>query len=296
MSDPLGFWVTFVFSGGVSFCGGWWTIRRWSQVRHLQDTPTSKIRSAAQGYVELNGHLLALQSGVLRGPLTSKACVWWSYRIEQRVQRDKTSTWHEVESGTSTDWLLLQDSTGQCLIDPAGAEVFSRTQEVWGGNLRHPLRAAPRGFLGWLKSGTYRYTERRLEEGECLFAIGEFETSNMAAKAFNESQASGEVIREWKQDFAGLLHRFDGNRNGQLDEYEWLRVQQAAKLEARERQRKLLSAPDWSRLRKPELAQPFVLSSISKQQTITRLWRQSLLGAAFCMAGFLACVWLLKNI
>ena len=33
----------------------WYTIKAWARNRAIEDTPTSRIRSAAQGYVELNG-------------------------------------------------------------------------------------------------------------------------------------------------------------------------------------------------------------------------------------------------
>src|SRR5690606_26803908 len=70
--DPLGLLIALGFSLGACLGGGWWCLRRWSQARHLLDTPTSKIRSAAQGYVELYGVLEALPGASVQGPLTGK--------------------------------------------------------------------------------------------------------------------------------------------------------------------------------------------------------------------------------
>src|SRR5690606_16652826 len=96
--------------------------RQLRRARLIEDTPTSRIRSAPQGYVELTGFAreVAAADTPLRGPLTGKPCVWFRYRIE-RYQRGKRSGWHPVESGASAQWFELDDGSGRCWIDPAGA-------------------------------------------------------------------------------------------------------------------------------------------------------------------------------
>ncbi len=279
--------VFFALAIGACALGGWWSLRCWSQARHLLDTPSSKIRSAAQGYVELAGLLSAADHSVF-GPLTGKPCLWWRYTIERYAKVGKTHRWQSVEDGSSEAWLRLSDSTGECLIDPRGAQVYPAKREVWEGRLRHPLRSVSHGVLDGLLGGRYRYTEERLHEGEYLYAIGEFQTQSPAARRFDGGKARGEVVREWKQDFAGLLRRFDGNLNGRLDEGEWQRVQVAAQMEARQRHRQAALRADWHRLYKPGEAQPFILSSKGKEGAVRHLRGQALLSALVCLAG--ACV------
>src|SRR5690554_6778645 len=90
-----------LFGGGVVLMlgGGWLSISRWSRIRHLLDTPTSRIRSAAQGYVELVGVLRSGPVENLSAPLTGEPCLWWRYRIEEYRSNGKRSSWSLVERG-----------------------------------------------------------------------------------------------------------------------------------------------------------------------------------------------------
>ena len=92
----------------------------------IGSTPTSRIASAAQGYVELAGRALPHPGGALRSRFTLLPCVWYQYTIEQREQDGK---WHRIESGRSDDSFLLDDGSGLCLIDPENAEVLPRRTE-----------------------------------------------------------------------------------------------------------------------------------------------------------------------
>jgi len=158
---------------GASFCvgGAVLCIGRWSRVRHLQDTPTSRIRSAAQGYTELVGVLGAASESPLFAPLTGEPCLWWRYCIEEYRASGKRSSWAVIERGESEGWLRLTDATGECLIDPRGAEVLPAWRRRWTGDRRHPRGGARGGLLQLLGMGSrYRYTEERLHAGEPLYA------------------------------------------------------------------------------------------------------------------------------
>ena len=275
-----------LFAGAVVACaaGGWNSVRCWSQARHLQDTPSSKIRSAAQGYVELAG-LLQSADQMQFGPLTGQPCLWWRYEIERYRTSGRSRRWQTLESGRSEAWLRLADSTGECLIDPRGAQVYPATRQVWEGTLRHPLRNASYGLLDGLFGGRYRYTEERLHVGEYLYAIGEFQTQSPVSQSLDGEQARGAVVREWKADFTGLLRRFDADGNGRLDDEEWRLVQLAARLEAEQRHRQAARQPDWHRLAKPGEAQPFILSSRGKDGAIRHLRRRALISVLVCLAA-----------
>lgn len=294
--DAGGLAMSLAFSLGAFLGGGWWCLKRFYEGRLLLDTPTSKIRSAAQGYVELYGVLHEPQHGLLSAPLTGKPCVWWRFRIEERSGSDKDKRWKVVESGASDQWLALGDGTGECLIDPRGAEVRPASRDVWHGNQRHPLRVESTGFFGSLfGGGDYRYTEERLELGGPLYAIGEFVTTGASQQGFDASRAEGAVIREWKSDFAGLLKRFDSNGDGQLDEAEWGRVRLAAQLEAEDRHRATSAAPAVNRMRRPGEARPFLLSSHGEDVLARTFFWQALGAGLVCIAGAVATVYLLRT-
>ena len=292
--DPFGFFFTLTFTLGACLGGAWWCLRGWSQARHLLDTPTSKIRSAAQGYVELYGVLEALPDTQLRGPLTGKPCLWWRFRIEEYRSSGKKRSWRVIESGASDAWLRLVDGTGECLIDPRGAEIRAAVREVWEGNLRHPLGPAKTGLFGFLTSGQrYRYSEERFHVGQPLYAIGDFRTRGAAQQGFDRHAAQGEVIREWKGDYVGLLRRFDSDGNGELDEQEWNRVRLAAQLEAEDRHRQKASEPARHQMAKPDERQPFILSNSGEDELARSFYWRAAGGAVLCVVGALATAWLL---
>lgn len=292
--DIQGQVVGLVCSVAVSAGGAWWFLQRFSQARHLLDTPTSKVRSAAQGYVEFYGVLKEGVAAQLLGPLTHTPCLWWRYKIEEYTSSGKKRSWRTLESGSSEALLQLDDSTGSCLIDPRGAQVRPVTREVWKGSLRHPLGAAKSGWRALFSDGErYRYTEERLHVGQPLYAIGDFRSSGGGRQGLDLPAAQGAVVREWKGDFAGLLQRFDSDRNGQLDEREWQRVQLAASLEAEDRHRRQSTQPVQHHLAKPREAQPFILSCAGEDELVRQFYWQAAGGAVLCVAGALATAWLL---
>lgn len=278
-----------LIGAGAVLClvGGWLWITRWSKVRHLTDTPTSRIRSAAQGYVELAGVLRNCPDlPPLNAPLTGKPCLWWRYRIEEYLSGDKRSSWRIIEQGASDRLLRLSDATGDCLVDPQGAEVLPARCDRWTGDLRHPRGVPAGGPLAWLTGNRqYRYVEERLHADEPLYAIGDFRTSGGGRLGLDLQTAQGQVVREWKEDYAGLLQRFDNNRDGQLDQSEWSRVRLAAGLEAQKRHRLASEKDPEHRLMRPGEGLPFVLSSHG-EEVLTRRYRwHAAGGAVLCLIG-----------
>lgn len=288
----------FLLVFAVGFCGGgaWWCIKRISDARHMLDTPTSKIRSAAQGYVEFYGVLQETPEAFLIAPLSGTPCLWWRIKVEESRSNGKNSTWSTVDSRTSEGWLRLADATGDCLIDPAGAEVRASIKKVWYGNSRYPMGGGSGGFLSFLSHDEkFRYTEERLEVGQPLYALGDFKTTGGGRQGLDLNAAQADVIREWKGDFAGLLQRFDSNSDGQLDDLEWNRVRLAAQLEAEDRHRQTSARPATNFLGRPGTSQPFMLSNAGEDELARALYWQAALGAVLCLLGALGINWLLQN-
>ena len=281
-------------SVAASAGGAWWFLRRFSQARHLLDTPTSKIRSAAQGYAEFYGVLHESTEAPQLAPLTNTPCLWWRYKIEEYSSDDQKRSWRTLESGSSEALLRLDDSTGSCLIDPRGAQVQPLTRDVWKGSLRHPLGAVRSGWQALFSSGErYRYTEERLHAGQPLYAIGDFRSSGGGRHGESQAASQGAIIREWKADFSGLLQRFDRDGNGQLDEQEWQRVQLAANLEAEDRHRRQSAQPVQHHLGKPSEAQPFILSCAGEDELVRQFYWQAAGGVLLCVVGAVAAAWIL---
>ncbi len=88
--------------------------------RLLLSTPTSKIRSAAPGLVEVNG--LAAGPYTMPAPITGKPCFLYHTAVWQE-RRDKKDGWEEVAAETLHLPFFIDDSTGQLLIEPLGADL-----------------------------------------------------------------------------------------------------------------------------------------------------------------------------
>ncbi len=277
--DSIGLTIALSVTGIASFASGLWSINNFKKARYVLDTPTSKIRSAAQGYVELYGQL-SEGAGVLTAPLSAQPCVWWSFRIEEQVRNDKDNTrWQRVESGSSSELLCLNDGTADCWIDPAGAQVIAKTRVVGYGAARRPRpEQFGKSVLGPMSRGVkrYRYTEQRLHAAESLYAIGDFFTLGGGHAEFD-------------------LQRFDQDQAGRLNEQEWQQVRSSARQLAEQLHRGRSIQPPQYYLRKPQEKQPFVLSSYAEKDIAKRFKRQALVGAFFCMLSALGGAYLINT-
>ncbi len=194
----------------VSFCAWAANYRRY---RQIHDLPTSKIASAAQGYVELFGRAEMIAGEAVRSKLSSQPCCWYSFQVEERTSDNK---WRTVDSGKSVEHFLLVDDTGQCVISPEGAEVLTCDYKSW-------------------EQGSHRYTECLLLPASILYAIGEFSTSTAnPVSARDERGDVSALLAEWKKDPTRLRERFDFDRDGRIDLKEW----ELARLQAQREVRK----------------------------------------------------------
>ena len=277
---PFLFWFGLVAVCGVAlFVIGF---RRLRHARLLEDMPTSRVRSAAQGYVEFHGHARLLPGPTIVSPLSAERCCWWEFQVEQRQKDDKGRTrWVTIEKKTSDELFLLDDGTGQCVVDPVGARVIPSLSRRWRGF--HPRPSAFPKKASWFDGGDYRYTERMVRFGAWLYTLGAFQTQT-AARDDDEMRDVSERMAEWKRDRRSLLHRFDTNRDGQIDLQEWEEARKTAIAEVRAEQVERSIQPDLHVLSAPGDRRPFILSTQNEHE-LTRGLRWSGIGGV--LAGIL---------
>jgi hypothetical protein len=279
----------------------WYAFKAWAKNRVLEDTPTSRVRSAAQGYVELSGHGVPPPDSHVKGPLTATPCTWWRYKIEERSRTGRSRSWCTVDSGTSTDPFLLDDGTGQCLIDPRGAEVFPGATNVWYGPEAWPQVRIPdgKGFWGWLTdhllTDRYRYTEHRLELRGHVCALGAFRSLGGAGVEDPEDIAA-QLLHEWKQDQKALLSRFDANHDGTLSAAEWEQARAAALKQAVEQRSTEIRAPSLNVLADPADGRSFLLAACDGKSLARRLRRRALAAIGGFLASSATLTWMLTHV
>jgi hypothetical protein len=259
------------------------------KARVIEDVPTSKIRSAHQGYVELLGVARAHEGATAAAALTGEQCLWFDYKIE-RYQGGKNSDWTVVEKGSSDTLFALHDGTGECLVDPRGSDVIGAIRKRWTGYLRHPARTQETSLVGRLRRQRYRYTERRILAGQPLYAIGWFHTMHADNAQTQADNYKARLIAEWKQDYDALLARFDLNNDGNIDQAEWERARREAARQADSYVAEHYDANDISIIGKPENGQAYILST-SDPQDMTRRFRRNtagMLAGGLMIAAFAA--------
>ena len=258
--------------------------RNWRLARLIEDTPRSRVRSAAQGYVELGGRARLPPQAANLAPLTNRPCVWWLYRIEREVASGSSRSWRVIERGVSDTLFVIEDETGSCFVNPAGADVRPEEKTVWYGAQPWPESGFAQGRTSFGNEREYRYTEHRIQEFELVNVIGDFGTAG-GVTAVDTTGAVMKLLAEWKQDQPALLQRFDANRDGVLSLKEWELARAAARRQI-EQQPPSTSAPTTNVLMRPQDDRPFLIAACD----LKKLAHRSRMAAAGLIAAFLIAV------
>jgi len=293
--DPVEYWMILA---AVAAAGGWGFFRGfrwWHWARLIEDTPTSRVRSAAQGYVELVGTGRRMSGAPVIAPLSKLPCTWWSYTVERRTRdaRDRTK-WKVVSRRVSDALFYLEDDTGRCIVDPEGAEVLPTASDVWHGDTPLPVAGPPvhRGFRGF--GSDYRYRESRMHDGDPLYAIGWFRTeSNVQPGAVDAEVAA--LLRQWKRDPAELMKRFDTDGDGTLTLIEWEKAREAAHEQVMAERRQVAAEPGVHVLEMPRDGRPMLLASGDAEKLARRYRFHAVAGLAAFLLAATALAWMLLN-
>jgi E3 Ubiquitin ligase len=295
------FWLLVAGLAAAAVYSFWYAFKAWAKNRAIEDTPTSRVRSAAQGYVELCGHGQPPPNAECKGPLTGLPCTWWRYKIEERRSSGRSRSWTTVQGDTSAVPFVLDDGTGKCLIDPRGAEVYPSASDVWYGPSDWPEYRIPNGsgILGRLADALltdkYRYTEHRLQTNEQLYAIGAFRSLG-GAGVDDPDAAAAELLRQWKQDQAGLLARFDINHDGALSSAEWEQARAAARRQVIDHRMSETRAPSLNVLAHPADGRAFLLAASDGESLAQRFRRRALAGVGGFVGSSAALAWMLSHV
>jgi hypothetical protein len=242
-----------------------------NRLRTIRDTPTSRVASAAQGYVELIGRGQQFCDPPLTSKLRVLPCLWYRYKVEERNAKND---WKTVDSGESSYSFMLCDDTGECVIDPEQAEIITQHQDQW-------------------QRDGCRYTEWKLLQHDQLYVIGHFRTQGGSNLQFDTRAELNVLLAEWKKDMPALRQRFDLNKDGELDMNEWLLARQAAKREVGKQLREVQSQSDTHIVSRPVDGRLFLISNLPPEKLFRRylLWTWVHLVVFFCALGGTAWLW-----
>jgi hypothetical protein len=265
LHSRIGWQISFTLVGLTSFWAWYANLKRY---RTVADTPTSRIASAPQGYIELVGHGRQPPGAGLVSPISGLPYLWYRYRVE----RKNGNRWEHIESGISHDTFGISDGSGMALVDPDGAEILTSRKQI-------------------SNAGGYRKTEWTLIEGETLYVIGEHVTLGGPNAVLDKKSDLSTLLAEWKRDKSTLLERFDANRDGEIGLDEWERARQAASDEVDRAHLDIRLKDGIHLIRQPAHGRPFLVANREVTALVRRfhLWSwahlvlimAALLGLAF---------------
>ena len=238
----------------------------------IHDTPTARVHSAAQGFVELVGtadlspgqHLLAFNG--------LPPCVWFEVVISRIGRTIGRPTWVRISDET----FVLRDETGTCIINPDHAEIHM-------AHVRH-----------WSNDGC-RYRARFLRRGDPLYVIGALETLRAADGDDDRRAEVAHLLREWKRDPAGLRRRFDNDQDGRVSSQEWQSAVAEAQRLVDARQREHHEQPDVNIMRAPGRGLPYILSNRDPGTLARRFQHWAWFHAGMFIAALCGSAWLVVS-
>ena len=265
--------------------------RAFRRFRFVSGTATSKIRSAAQGHVELKGLGEFVPNGVITSPFSGDRCLWYHCTIEKRKRSGKRVTWTNISSEISEQLFRLVDETGDCLVDPDHAQVIPEVDRSWLGHGPEYRRQRPqkRSYFSISTGlGDYRFRERLIRPATAIYALGWFHTVHRRVSDEAIDRQVDDLVKQWKLQPQRYLADFDFDANGKIQQSEWKAVRAAArrqvleKMSRQKREHHLLKNP-------PGKGLPYIISALQEEDLVARKKFRAItsVGIAFVLLGAL---------
>ena len=140
--------------------------------RRIQNTPTSTIRAAALGMVEVYGKVVGPYT--LIAPLAQVDCYYYRIRARCSPESDREGEQPNAKEETLCVPFFLEDGTGRLMVDPRAAEIdlppdldeqcsAEDLPESWRSILEHH---------GFLTAFPCHVQEWSIKPGDVLYALG----------------------------------------------------------------------------------------------------------------------------
>lgn len=282
-AEPQLFWLCAGGAGLIALCGLWTFVRALRRAGEALAEPTAAIRSAAQSHLTIEGRARSLGEPV-RAPLSNRSCLWWRYTIAEK----RREGWQAIERHSSSNLFALEDESGSCLVDPAGAEVAAVPRRRWHG--RTP---SPSGFGMPALLARYRYQEELIRERTELRATGLLRTARAAEGGyFDETEETEALLAAWRLDQQKLLRRSDADAMPPKVLADWEAKRRHALRALHDDQIERGIRPGLHVLSKPVDGRPFLLSAMPQHKVVSRCRWRAFFGFLLMLAGLTAAAWL----
>ena len=261
--------MTLILAGLLLFLS-YVSFRAFRRYRYMYATATSKIRSAAQGLVELKGLGELMQNDVIVSPFSGRRCIWYHCTIDRKQRRGKRSSWTNLSDERSEHLFRLVDDTGECIVDPDHAHVIPETDTTWYGHGPEYRNRPPKTRrLVAFGFGRYRFRERLILPATQIYALGWFRTVYNNPSDELIAKQVDDLIRQWKLQPERYLRDFDRDGDGKIRGDEWKAIRSAARNEvlaqmrSQKNEHHVMSRPTDKR-------QPYIISTQPEEALLGR--------------------------
>jgi hypothetical protein len=177
-SIPPALWITPLLGACIGvylFYHGFQLLQR---KRLIMDTPSSKIRSAAMGLVEVSG--LASGPYTLTAPITGAPCYYYRTMVWEWKQQGRSKSWVKEADESLHVPFYLDDGGSRVLVNPQGAEmeIHRDFQEEFSHSLFSSSLEIPGNVAGFLMthgvetSAKVKIEEYCIKPKNALFILG----------------------------------------------------------------------------------------------------------------------------
>ncbi len=246
----------------AALLAGFGALRSSAIRRFIIDTPKSRINSASQGFVVLQGRCDFYGNRQSQGFMSGPPCVWHRYSVLKR-------SGFPVQTGSSTIPFIVSDETGVCVVDPAGAKILSSSTR------------------SWIENGK-RYSSRYIRPGAQTYILGELQTHGGANATYHKGTQVSGLLARWKKDAGWLLEEFDADGNGKIDMHEWESVRARAEVVAKNIFDEKATFDTTHTISKPRNGMPYIISDRDPAPLATRF---GILACANWLGAITCFVW-----
>jgi hypothetical protein len=186
--------------GGGLIIDGW---KRMRLRRLVQDMPTSPIRTAPQGFVEVQGVAHPFNGQTFTG-LQGIQLLYAEYRAQRYIRPERKSSWETKYECTIGERFLLQDQSGWAHVLMKEAELqLEEATYPWdslGVNAQTQFmetvfpRMKARGGNETIGDGEWRIIERSIQVGEPVYVLGSLKTRQTEPE-YKVQVSAGESVR-----------------------------------------------------------------------------------------------------
>ena len=208
-------------------------IALYRRYRLIEDTATTTLNSAAQGYMALEGKASLYDGEAMRGPHPELPPMLWFKN-------------HLLESWSG---FLVSDEKGRCTLDPNGAEVITPNY-----------------------SYNHHYYNA-IYPNEMIYVIGQLKTLKKHRNEFEKNSLVLTKLQEWKSNRPNFLDYFDADKDGRIDEGEMRTAKDAATNFVDMALEELYQKPATHIVSKSDDGRPFIVTSIHPEKLLVRYKR-----------------------